>query len=67
MIERLQIPSDTSIKNMSKGNKMKINLVVALAHNPRLLILDEITGVLDPIMRNDIMQLSIVMQTYDSI
>ena len=46
---------------------MKINLVVALAHNPRLLILDEITGVLDPIMRNDIMQLSIVMQTYDSI
>ena len=57
MIERLQIPSDTSIKNMSKGNKMKINLVVALAHNPRLLILDEITGVLDPIMRNDIMQL----------
>ena len=31
--------------------------MVTLAHNPRLLILDEITGVLDPIMRNDIMQL----------
>lgn len=42
---------------MSKGNKAKINLAVALAHNPKLLILDEITGPLDPVMRAEILQL----------
>ena len=42
-LERLRIPQKVAIKDMSKGNKVKINLAVALAHNPRLLILDEIT------------------------
>ena len=41
-LERLRIPQKVAIKDMSKGNKVKINLAVALAHNPRLLILDEI-------------------------
>lgn len=56
-LERLRIPPKTTIKDMSKGNKAKINLAVALAHNPKLLILDEITGPLDPVMRAEILQL----------
>lgn len=56
-LKRLRIPPKTTIKDMSKGNKAKINLAVALAHNPKLLILDEITGPLDPVMRAEILQL----------
>lgn len=56
-LERLRIPPKTTIKDMSKGNKAKINLAVALAHNPKLFILDEITGPLDPVMRAEILQL----------
>ena len=56
-LERLKIPQKVAIRDMSKGNKVKINLAVALAHNPRLLILDEITGALDPIMRDEILSL----------
>ncbi|WP_313070876.1 ABC transporter ATP-binding protein [Lacrimispora sp.] len=57
MIEKMEIPSSVSIGKMSRGNKIKVNLVVALAHHPRLLILDEITASLDPIMRNNIIAL----------
>lgn len=56
-IDRLEIPAKVTIKDMSKGNKIKINLAAALAHDPKLLILDEITGALDPIMREEILKL----------
>lgn len=56
-LERLEVPQKTAIKDMSKGNKVKINLAVALSHNPKLLILDEITGALDPLMRDEILKL----------
>lgn len=56
-LDRFEIPAKTSIRDMSKGNKIKINLAVALAHHPVLLILDEITGALDPMMREEILKL----------
>lgn len=56
-LNRFEIPAKTPIRDMSKGNKVKINLAVALAHHPRLLILDEITGALDPMMREEILKL----------
>lgn len=56
-LQRLEIPEHTAVKEMSKGNKVKLNLAVALSHCPRLLILDEITGSLDPIMREEILKL----------
>lgn len=56
-LQRLDIPEHTAVKEMSKGNKVKLNLAVALSHCPRLLILDEITGSLDPIMREEILKL----------
>lgn len=57
LIDKLQIPDNKKIKEMSSGNKIKINLAVALSHDPRLLVLDEITGALDPVTRDEIMEM----------
>jgi ABC-2 type transport system ATP-binding protein len=54
-IDKFRIPTDKTVKELSKGNKMKLNLAVALAHNPKLLILDEATSGLDPVIRNQIL------------
>ncbi|WP_455717818.1 ABC transporter ATP-binding protein [Anaerosporobacter sp.] len=54
-VEKFRIPTDKRIKEFSKGNKMKLNLAVALGHKPKLLILDEATGGLDPVIRNQIL------------
>ena len=40
---------------MSKGMKVKLCIAVALSHKPKLLILDEATSGLDPVMRDDIL------------
>jgi ABC-2 type transport system ATP-binding protein len=54
-LKRFQIPSDKEIKSLSKGMKMKLCIAVALSHKPKLLILDEATSGLDPVMRDDIL------------
>jgi len=43
------------IKALSKGMKMKLSIAVALSHDPKLLILDEATSGLDPVMRDDLL------------
>ena len=45
------------IKTYSRGMKMKLSLAAALAHRPRLLILDEATSGLDPVVRDEILDL----------
>ena len=45
------------IKNYSRGMKMKLSMAVALSHNAELLILDEATSGLDPIVREEILDL----------
>ena len=45
------------IKEYSKGMKMKLSIASALSHHPRLLILDEVTSGLDPVMRSEILDL----------
>ena len=56
-IERFNLPKTKKIKNFSKGMKMKLSISVALSHNAELLILDEATSGLDPIVRDDILDI----------
>ncbi len=56
-LTRLSLPRDKQIGSFSKGMKMKLGIAVALSHNPKLLILDEATSGLDPVMRDDILDL----------
>lgn len=55
-LNRFQLPADKEIKTFSKGMKMKLCIAVALSHRPKLLILDEATSGLDPVMRDDILE-----------
>ncbi|MDD4509583.1 MAG: ATP-binding cassette domain-containing protein [Oscillospiraceae bacterium] len=51
LIERLQLDPNASLKRMSKGMKQKTAIVAALMGNPDILLLDEPTTGLDPLMR----------------
>lgn len=54
---RLQLDLKTQFKNLSKGNKQKAGLVQALMHRPELLLLDEATAGLDPLMQREVLRL----------
>ena len=54
-IDRFQLPRDKKVGNLSKGMKMKLQIAVALSHDAELLIMDEATSGLDPIIRNEIL------------
>ena len=53
--QRFSLPMSKPIKEFSKGMKAKLCLVTALAHRPKLLILDEATSGLDPVVRSEIL------------
>ena len=55
--QKFQLPSDKKIKDFSRGMKMKLSIAVALSHDSRLLILDEATSGLDPIVRDEILDI----------
>jgi ABC-2 type transport system ATP-binding protein len=54
---RLDLPLDAKIKTMSKGMKQKVALIQAMMHDPELLILDEPTEGLDPLMQHALHEL----------
>lgn len=56
-LENFKLPQKKKVKELSKGMNVKLNFAVALSHNAEFLILDEATSGLDPVMRDDILQL----------
>ena len=52
---RFDLPLGKKVKSLSQGNRAKLALVAALAHRPRLLLLDEPTGGLDPVVRSEVL------------
>jgi len=56
-LNKFEIKDNQILKAMSRGMKKKVEIVTALAHKPKLLILDEATSGLDPIVRNEILDL----------
>jgi len=55
--QRFNLPEAQLIKNYSRGMKMKLSMAIALSHNAELLILDEATSGLDPIVREEILDI----------
>ncbi len=56
-LDKFELPKDKKIKDFSKGMKVKLAFAVALSHNAEFLILDEATSGLDPIIRDDILDI----------
>jgi len=54
-LKKFKLPEKQNIKAYSRGMSMKLNIAVALAHQPKLLVLDEATSGLDPIVRDEIL------------
>lgn len=54
LLSRFDIEPQKKFKSLSKGMKIKLSIAVALSHNARLLILDEPTNGLDPVIRSEI-------------
>lgn len=57
LTEQFTLPWDKDIKDFSRGMKMKLSLCAALSHDSRLLILDEATSGLDPVIRDHFLDL----------
>jgi ABC-2 type transport system ATP-binding protein len=55
-IARYELPVDRKIRHLSKGQRAKVALSLATAHDPELLILDEPTSGLDPLVRREFLE-----------
>ena len=56
-LDRFNLPRKKKIKALSKGMKMKLQIATALSHGAKLLIMDEATTGLDPIVRSEILDI----------
>ena len=63
LIDRFRVVADRPVRELSKGNRQKIGLVLAFMHRPELLVLDEPTSGLDPLMQHEFE--SLLRQTAD--
>lgn len=56
-LDKLALPLNKKVKDYSRGMQMKLQIATALSHHAKLLIMDEPTGGLDPIVRNEILDI----------
>ena len=54
-MRRFALPEDKAVRHYSRGMKMKLAIAAAMSHHAKLLLLDEATSGLDPIVRDDIL------------
>ena len=54
-MRRFALPEDKAVRQYSRGMKMKLAIAAAMSHHAKLLLLDEATSGLDPIVRDDIL------------
>ena len=59
ILKKFSIPENKVFKDFSRGMKMKLGIAVAMSHGSRLLILDEATSGLDPVVRDDVLSMFI--------
>ena len=57
LIRKLSLPEKKQFRDFSRGMKMKLAIAVAMSHNSRLLILDEATSGLDPVVRDEVVEM----------
>jgi ABC-2 type transport system ATP-binding protein len=56
-VKRFELPEKKIMKEYSRGMKMKLSIAIALSHQTKLLILDEATSGLDPMVRDEILDI----------
>mgnify|MGYP002559058947 CR=1 FL=1 len=57
LVKKLSLPVKKQFKELSRGMKMKLGIAVAMSHNSKLLILDEATSGLDPVVRDEVIEM----------
>ena len=57
LVQKLSLPENKQFKDFSRGMKMKLGIAIALSHRSKLLILDEATSGLDPVVRDEVVEM----------
>lgn len=57
LVKRFHLPEDRAIRQYSRGMRMQLGMALALSHGAKLLLLDEATSGLDPVIRDDVLDL----------
>lgn len=57
LVKKLALPDKKQFKDFSRGMKTKLGIAIAMSHNSKLLILDEATSGLDPVVRDEVVEM----------